>query len=806
MKKILGRFLSSYLTTIILLIIYAITMALATIVEKYQGTPVAKALIYYSPLFFLIHILMILNLVFTSMRFKLFHRNKWSYLIVHFSFVVILLGAFITFTFGKEGIVHIRQGEISSTLLIQEGDTYASEELPFKIELKEFILTRYPGSQSPSSFESILKIHFKDGNIQDERVFMNNTLDLEGYRFFQASYDPDEKGTILSVNQDWLGRTITYLGYVLLFCGLIACLFDKSSRFQKLYRAVREINLTTVIVAVLMLGVTQAQASSPVEAISVIPIEQAEAFGHLAMQTHSGRMVPINTFSSEVLRKITKKQHFKGLNSDQFLLSLLTMPEKWVSIPIIKIDNNELKQKLGLVGEDFSYLHFFSKKDGKYILASDIQHVYHKSPDMRTKLDKELIKLDEKINTLHQLFNKKLVKIYPLKGDSNDSWFAIGDEFAYKQKEFTNTISLLSDAYLQSVLKAMQTSDWSAVETNLNAIREYQKVNSGIVVNNHKLKAEVLYNKLDLLNWVKKGYLISGALALLLAFISIFGSGNIKTGLFYKVLISIIVLLFALHTSSIGMRGYISGYAPWSNSYETMVYIAWATVLGGLLFARKNCTAFAIATIFAGIVLFVSSLNWMDPQISPLVPVLKSPWLMFHVAVIVAAYGFFGISSMLSFTNLLLITISSAKNKKLLERKVKELTIINEMQLIIGLVLMTIGTFLGAIWANESWGRYWGWDPKETWALITMIVYAIVLHMRLIKRWKDNIWLFNMSGVLAFLSVIMTYFGVNYLLSGMHSYGNSDVSASFVTYLSVTLAIIILLGLLSFKKGHKWNE
>jgi cytochrome c-type biogenesis protein CcsB len=233
------------------------------------------------------------------------------------------------------------------------------------------------------------------------------------------------------------------------------------------------------------------------------------------------------------------------------------------------------------------------------------------------------------------------------------------------------------------------------------------------------------------------------------------------------VLISISLLF---HLTGIALRWYIAGYAPWSNAYETMIYVAFITVVAGLLFSKRSGITFALATLFGGIILFVSGLNWMDPQISPLVPVLKSPWLMIHVAVIVAAYGFFGISFLLGATNLSLMAFNRKEQSLLLKARVQELTVINEMALWAGLALMTIGTFLGAVWANESWGRYWGWDPKETWALITILVYAVVTHFRLIRK-EDNLKLLNVLSVIAFACVLMTYFGVNYLLSGMHSYG-----------------------------------
>lgn len=265
-----------------------------------------------------------------------------------------------------------------------------------------------------------------------------------------------------------------------------------------------------------------------------------------------------------------------------------------------------------------------------------------------------------------------------------------------------------------------------------------------------------------------------------------------------------IAIVFCFHMYGIGIRWYIAGYAPWSNSYETMVYVAWATVLAGLLFMRRNRIVLALAALFGGIILFVSGLNWMDPEINPLVPVLKSPWLMFHVAVIVAAYGFFGISCLMGLTNLVILGLMKEKNRLLLSQRIRELSIVNEMSLWVGLALMTIGTFLGAVWANESWGRYWGWDPKETWALITMVVYAVVTHLHLIKRF-NNLWTFNVTSVLAFSSVLMTFFGVNYFLSGMHSYGQNEHVDGIFVYLYGALIVVGILAIWTRSKRNLLN-
>ena len=306
---------------------------------------------------------------------------------------------------------------------------------------------------------------------------------------------------------------------------------------------------------------------------------------------------------------------------------------------------------------------------------------------------------------------------------------------------------------------------------------------------------------MDVFRYCKIGYLILGGLLLVLSFGMLFRQSRWMKMTAWLLGIGVLVV-FHYHMFGMGMRWYIGGYAPWSNSYETMVYVGWGTVLAGLLFVRRSTITFALATLFGGIILFVSSLNWMDPEINPLVPVLKSPWLMFHVAVIVAAYGFFGISCLIGLTNMVMMSILGKKNGEMLKARITELSIVNEMALWVGLALMTVGTFLGAVWANESWGRYWGWDPKETWALITMVVYAVVAHLHLVKRW-NNPWLFNLTSVVAFASVLMTFFGVNYFLSGMHSYGQNDNVNGIFAYLYMALGVVVVLAFLSYKRWKR---
>jgi len=813
MKAKIERILSSYVTTIVLLVIYALGLAFATFIEKYHGTAAAKAMIYYSPVFIMLQFLLIVNFIYEVIEHQLLKKKKWGFMFIHVAFIVILGGALVTHLFGTEGVLHIREGAREDRMAIYTSEGTQYKTLPFAVELIKFTLTRYPGSASPSSYESDLIIH-ADGQQKEDRVFMNNVIDIKGYRLFQASYDKDEKGTVLSVNQDVAGRSITYFGYGLLFLGFILSFIGRNSRFRQLGRQLKNIRSSVkVTLGLLLLFTSSLHLSAQHDAASMrdavlkytVSPEHAEKFGALPIQSANGRMIPVNTFSSEILRKLHKENKFENLNSDQFLLSVLAMPDMWMHIPLITHKNKELADYYDLSSpKTCAYIEVFDS-NGQYKLQERLEEAYHKMPSERNRFDKDVMKLDEQVNILHQLFNHQMLNLFPKEDDPNHTWYASGDDLSDFSGQDSMFVSRIMEWYVGEVQNAVQSRDWNKADEVLGMIKTYQHAkNKSIVIDEKKIKAELKYNQLDIFRYNKIFYLILGGLSLVLAFMSLFETQ--KWMVWAKWLLATgVIATFIFQMTGMGMRWYIAGYAPWSNSYETMVYVAWATVAGGLFFLRKSTMTFALATLFGGIILFVSGLNWMDPQINPLVPVLKSPWLMFHVAVIVAAYGFFGISALIGLTNLILMSLGRVKKEDLLIARMKELSLINEMSLHVGIALMTIGTFLGAIWANESWGRYWGWDPKETWALITVIVYVIVTHLRHIKKCRSY-WLFNFTSAIAIASVLMTFFGVNYFLSGMHSYGANDAMGGIFIYLYIALGIILLLAAFSWYGWQQWPK
>ena len=691
-------------------------------------------------------------------------------------------------------------------------------ELPFAIRLNDFIAEKYPGTEnSYASFMS--KITVEDDKVFDYDIYMNHVLDHKGYRFFQASFNPDEKGTILSVNNDWWGTYLTYTGYILLYISMIGIFFVGKTRFKDLSRSLDKINLKKqslsifLILFLLVLPSISAQdhihsQQGAINFDSIIladafPLEHTEKFGSLIIQDLGGRMKPANTFSSELIRKVSKSDTYRGLNSNQVLLSIMNNPAVWYNVPMIylKRGNDSLRSLIGIgVKEKYAPLLSFFDAEGNYKIASQLEAAYLAA--VPNQFQKDFIEVDKRVNLLYSALEGKIMRIFPIPDDPNNKWVSYPE---LSKTNFTGNDSLyvknILPLYFQSLRLAQQDNDYSQAENLLESINGFQKkFGSEVLPSQDKVKAEILYNKYDIFKKLFSWYLYAGVVFFLILIIQIFKSNRVISWLVsgFKI---ILLLLFVLHTSGLAARWFISGHAPWSDAYESMIYVAWATQFFGLVFGRKSTLTMASTAFVTGMILMIAHWNWMDPSIANLQPVLDSYWLMIHVAVIVGSYGPFALGMIIGLVSLLLMIMSSSKNKKKIKLQIKELTIINELALTVGLIMLTIGNFLGGMWANESWGRYWGWDPKETWALISIMVYAFVIHMRLIPGLRGP-WIFNLMSVVAFASIMMTYFGVNFYLSGLHSYASGDkiITPNFVYY---SIFFVFVLGLISYFRSKK---
>lgn len=790
-RSLLKVMFTSWKITLVLLIHYMILLAAATFVEKSQGTAMAREVIYNNPLFYLLQLLLVLNFCTIAWQGRLWKQRKYGALLLHISFIVILLGALVTNIFGFEGIVHIREGETASHMRTTEDDACP---LPFSIRLDDFKLVRYPGSHSPSSFESFLTIRTDEGE-RSEHIYMNKVIYEQGYRLYQSSYDSDEQGTVLTVNNDRIGTAITYAGYLFLLAGMLLTLADRKSRFRQLAKQLK--HTAPILLLAFIPAVSFAQkADTELLLKSTIPVEQAEQWGRLQVQCPTGRIEPLDTYADKLLRKIYRSNSFEGLTSEQVIIGFLMNPAYWGNVPFIRQTNKELQQAYSL--PEGKYLRFLDVFDegGRYLIADAVDKAYSRPAAERSRMEKDLLKLDEKVNILYSLQQGKMLALFPLPGDTGGKWYSPGDDLSVFSGRDSLFVSKIMPWYLGEAADALRTGDWGSAQEVLSMMNVYQQKQSATPLLTKKQVAwELFYNKAQLFFWSAMGYMAVGLLLLVFVVWRLLKPKRWFRSIIIP-LVMLVVLIFLLHTSGIAIRWYISGRAPWANAYESMIYVAWATALAGLLFIKRSSMTLALAAFFAGIILFVANLNFMDPEITPLVPVLKSYWLMIHVAVITASYGFFGISFLLGLLTLAFMGTSNPSKVVLLQPHIRELRIINEMSLHIGLYLLTAGIFLGAVWANESWGRYWGWDPKETWALITMVVYAFILHARFLPALRSD-YAFSVMSVLGLASVLMTYFGVNYYLSGLHSYGGGDtppgLAAIFITY-ACAFALIVYVG------------
>ncbi|MDR2495803.1 MAG: cytochrome c biogenesis protein CcsA [Tannerellaceae bacterium] len=764
MKTIILKYLSSPTPSIILMIIWGIALAAATVIEKYAGTDMAMRLVYLNPAFFLLLLAVVAGYIGC-----LFHGSRMRSMslgghIVHAAFIIILIGATATHLLGREGQLHLREGDRSGVIATNSARGPQSLKLPFEVELQQFTLVRYPGSNSPSSYESRVIIH-SDGHSFPAEIYMNHVLDHKGWRIYQASFDSDERGSILSLTSDATGRSITYAGYAALLLGFIIFIAGPRSRFSHLRKMLREARAAKAIGLVIMLSWAATAAAQYAHEVPYNDVNKdlARKFGELPVQSSGGRIMPLNTLAIDLLRQLNKGGKVPGFGPDEFLLSITNNPRQWMPAPIIDIPNKSIAHKHSLGTGPQAFVSFF--REGEYILQKDLDEAHRTPLPHRNKFHKDIIRLDEKLMLLHALLTWEHLRLFPISGDSDQRW-ASPMHLARLDSVDAERANELFGIICRNSTTASSSSPSAGIAA-IDGILAFQQSRSTFAVDSKRIDTELRYNRLDPFRLCQLLYLLLGGALLAVTFAGMYGSNRRLTFLGRGLGIAVLIV-FHFQMIGMSMRWHIGGYAPWSNAYETMVYVAWASLCGGLLLARRNLAVLALATLFSGIILFVARISGMNPAIGLLVPVLKSPWLMFHVAVIVAAYGFFGICCMLGIYNLALLRCG--RGKVIAETRAAELTLISEMAMWIGLALMTVGTFLGAIWANESWGRYWGWDPKETWALISILTYAAVLHLRLMRGGGNNIRLFNLAGALAFLVVLMTYFGVNYLLSGMHSY------------------------------------
>ncbi len=536
----------------------------------------------------------------------------------------------------------------------------------------------------------------------------------------------------------------------------------------------------------------------------IAPIHTKE-FSKVQVQDFQGRIKPVHTLSLELLRKVYGKSSFtytdqqnkkQQLSPTQVFLGMQFKPDSWQLLECIKINKeavNSLKEHIKISLTGHAAVSQFFDFNGNYKIKNLVNDAYSKSPGKRSKIDKDIIKIDERVNILWSIFNGQFLKIFPKKNDPDQKWYSPIEKNISFQGDDLTFHSKFTQTYFNHLEHGKKHNDWSKANETIQLLKGFQSHHGGKnLISSTKIEWEIWYNEHSIFLICLIGYSILGICLLLLSFIKIFyhNRATLTTAL-TKIFMILLFFIFGYQAFGILLRWYVSGHAPWSNGYEATIFISWVTVLAGIIFSRSTLFTVSAAAILATCLLGIAHGSLMSPEITNLVPVLKSYWLLIHVAIITSSYGFLSLGSLLSFIALVLLSLNSINKKETISQTIHNLTNINQLTSTVGLFLLTGGTFLGGIWANESWGRYWGWDPKETWALISIIIYSFVLHIRLIFP-KNYMYVYNICSLFAIGSIIMTFFGVNYYLSGLHSYAKGD---SFPIpewiYIAITLCFII---------------
>ena len=686
--------------------------------------------------------------------------------------------------------------------------------LPFSLQLLDFTLSKYPGTNIPSASESkVLVIDNRENMKREYLIAKNKVLDYDGYRFFQTSYDDNETATILTVNYDYYGTRITYFGYGLMIVGALLILFFKRSHFSQLDVRIREVRKRrkSLYVSIFLLIGIHGMAFSQNNIQKPVNAAHADLFGHLIVQTYEGRFTSVHSLAVDVIHKITGKDnfHFEGkgnMDAMHMFLDWHLDPEYWKQQELIVVREKALRELLGVEGKHAPFSAFFDEKNN-FKLADLAQRSYQKKAASRTTFDREVLKVTERVNIFNMAINGTLLKLFPDRSSENNRWLSWNEPLAYyvisdvivkrdpnlgiQEYTFNNILK----RYFVSTSIACALNDYSVPEDLIRYIDEIQQQLSppGLLPSKKKIEWEVVYNKTKVFDSLKYMYAFLGVGLLLISFIRILKARESrKLKLVSGLYIGLILVAFLYQTFGMALRWYIGGHAPWSNGYEVLLLVAWGGMIAGFSVIRYSKITLAATALLAFLILMTAGHSYYDPQLTNLNPVLKSFWLIIHVAIITIGYGFLTLSFILGLITLLIHIFRRQKKHELFTLVIEELTLINEKLVTVGMLLTAIGTFIGCIWANESWGSYWAWNAKQVWSLIIVLIYGVVLHFKYIPKLGSNL-AFNIGAILSFSSVLMTFIGVNYYFTkGLHSYASDDPPI-FPIWAWISILILVVL-------------
>lgn len=746
----------------ILYILVLVCMAAATIVEKSQGTDYAHAHYYGAWWFILIWAVLAALGAFYIIKRKV---KCASTLALHLSFIIILAGALLTHISAKRGMIHLRIGQPTDTYMAQDEEQGMKEEkLPFSLCLQKFEAKMHDGTNAVADYSS--KFTVIDGDDKSEgEVSMNNIYSHRSYRLYQSSYDEDGKGSVLAINADPYGIPVTYTGYALLFISLVWMLFDPKGGYRKLLKSPllkKGALMTALILSMGNIQTLHAESATGNLQNAVLPKESAEKFGELHI-LYNDRICPVQTFALDFCKKIYGARSYQGLTAEQVLSGWVFYGNTWANEPFIKIKSGEMKTAMNL--PDYASLNtFFNREMGGYTIGQYVQEYYNGQQD---KFHQQAADIDSKIQIIMELRegislkvlpytftkNVKATKDHPFIKAGTTTWFAPVDKLPL-------AVEHQHALYIKNVFSLLygdvQKGNMDRVNIFFDKMLKYQEVSSGSSLPSKiQYQAERINNDFPFATILFMVNLTLGFIALFYTIYRMTKNRQLKA---LDITLPILLCIsFLALTFGLALRWIISGNVPLSNGYESMLSVAWLVLLISIFMQFRIRIVMVFGFMLSGFFLLVSHINQMDPAIGQMMPVLNSPLLSIHVSIIMMSYA------------LLSLTFICGIMGICMQSHAEELQTLSRIFLYPALTAMGFGIFIGAIWANVSWGNYWSWDSKETWALITFMIYAVVVHTQSLSVFRKPL-VYHIYITLAFLSIAMTYFGVNYFLTGMHSY------------------------------------
>ena len=746
----------------ILYILVLVCMAAATIVEKSQGTDYAHAHYYGAWWFILIWAVLAALGAFYIIKRKV---KCASTLALHLSFIIILAGALLTHISAKRGMIHLRIGQPTDTYMAQDEEQGMKEKkLPFSLCLQKFEAKMHDGTNAVADYSS--KFTVIDGDDKSEgEVSMNNIYSHRSYRLYQSSYDEDGKGSVLAINADPYGIPVTYTGYALLFISLVWMLFDPKGGYRKLLKSPllkKGALITALILSMGNIQTLHAESATGNLQNAVLPKETAEKFGELHI-LYNDRICPVQTFALDFCKKIYGARSYQGLTAEQVLSGWVFYGNTWASEPFIKIKSGEMKTAMNL--PDYASLNtFFNREMGGYTIGQYVQEYYNGQQD---KFHQQAADIDGKIQIIMELREGISLKVLPytftknVKATKDHSFIKAGTTTWFSPVDkLPQAVEHQHALYIRNVFSLLngdvKAGNTSRVNEFFIKMKKYQEVSSGnSLPTNTQYKAERINNAFPFATILFMANLTLGFIALFYTIYRMTKKREVKV-LDIALPILLVVSFLAL-TFGLVLRWIISGNVPMSNGYESMLTVAWFVMLIAIFMQFRIRLVMVFGFLLSGFFLLVSHINQMDPAIGQMMPVLNSPLLSMHVSIIMMSYA------------LLSLTFICGIMGICMRSHGEELQALSRVFLYPALTCMGFGIFIGAIWANVSWGNYWSWDSKETWALITFMIYAVVVHTQSLPVFRKPL-VYHIYITLAFLSIAMTYFGVNYFLTGMHSY------------------------------------